>query len=283
MIMIKAFSMLRGPAVFALPFVSVLAWAQTVGGPVANPSGDPAAVGGIFPFDAAPWVVVVTNADVTATAGTNAITMLPAPVELHPHFRITEDGVVGEGGAFQIFAEGNLMATPIQLRGPTGQDLRLRVAAIGASDSRTGRRIWLATLRDCHGVVLDGEPASIIWTNAFDGLAADICVQYNINSIIHDVYIREPVHIPEDAGFNPASTRLEIWTELFEGPEPRLTPSTISLVAADPAHKNQPILPDKQGQDTDLDWGAMKLIPGCAFRVNADADAAPRENCYELI
>jgi hypothetical protein len=58
--------------------------------------------------------------------------------------------VVGEGGAFQISADGNLASAPISITGPTGQKLRLRVSAIAASDARTGKRMWLATLRDCQ-------------------------------------------------------------------------------------------------------------------------------------
>lgn len=278
MIMVPIRSRLHGSALFTLTLALAhsLAAGQTAGGPAASPAGDPGLGGD--PLRPSPWIAAGTNSDgsLLTLTETSDVTVLAPPIELHPHFRITEDGVVGEGGSFRIAAEGNLLATPIHIQGPTGQDLRLRVAAIAASDSRTGRRIWLGTLREGQGVVLDGEPARIAWTNTFDGITADILVVYNINSVIHDVYLREPVRIPEDAGFSPASTRIEIWTEIFAGPEPRQTPRPISLVAADPANPKAPLLPDKQAQDTDLDWGGMKMIPGCAFRVNA-ADAA-REN-----
>jgi hypothetical protein len=131
-------------------FARVSAVAQAVGDPAANPVGDPTPAGQPYPFDPSlpPAVICTTNVD--GTVVTNHVTMLPPPINLHPHFRITEDGVVGEGGAFQISADGNLASAPISITGPTGQKLRLRVSAIAASDARTGKRMWLATLRDCQ-------------------------------------------------------------------------------------------------------------------------------------
>jgi hypothetical protein len=199
------------------------------------------------------------------------------PVKLSPRIHLDANGALVEGGAFTMRVDGGIVE-PIEISGPTGQRLRLRAAAIGASDPKTGHRVWLATLReDCLGVVLAGQPVRIAWTNAFVGLAADVVLQYNVNSVIHDVFLREPIDFPEVSGLDPETARLELWSEVFDAPPTRVTTRTISLAAEPGAGSIVPLSQWLMVEDQELSWTGMKMIPGKAFRVN-DLEAAPPEN-----
>ena len=301
MIMIKAFSMLRGPAVFALALglTAALALAQTADSGVPVP-GDPQSgpvltnAPGAFvdtnsflagsPAEPPPLVYTwFTNLDGSTMVATNFGPAVPIqkPVRLETRAEITPDGAVLEGGSFRVLADGNLNHDQSILIAEPASDgsnpLAMHVTAIAASCPRTGKRLWIGTLQDCHGIVLEGQPVRVLWTNAFSGIKADVLLQYNINSIIQDVIVREPLPLPDDPDLPQAELRIEVWSEAFAGPEPAQRLQTISLAAPGDG-KNDPALhPDKLASDAELDWGASRMIRGSAFRIpfdGAEASAA---------
>ena len=205
----------------------------------------------------------------------------PPIVRLETRAEITPEGVVLEGGSFRVLAEGNLnhsQAVRIYEPGSDGKSsLDLHVTALALSDPRTGKRVWLGTLRDSQGIVLSGQPVRILWTNAFNNIMADVMIQYNVNTILQEVYLREPLNLPEDPEYNSAQLRLEVWSEVFAGAEPAKTLRTISLAAPGDGQDDPVPRADKQAADVELDWGSSRMIQGGAFRVNAGVDRASPE------
>ena len=242
---------------------------------------------GQAPATPTPVYTWFTNVDGSRFVATNSFpSILPTAstpsVSLQPRVEITPDGAVLDGGAFRVLADGNLNhPEALQIWTPgSGADaaLRLHVTALAASSARTGKRIWLGTLRDSQGVVLSDEPIRILWTNAFTGIQADCVLQYNINSIVQEIYLREPVMIPEEAGLDLATLRIEVWSEVFGGPDPAKRLQTISLVGPNGlGGRAVGSAVDKQAADVELDWGASRMIQGSAFRVNPGAEAAAQE------
>ena len=242
------------------------------------------------PPQAYTWVTNQTDGSVTVITNDAAIQVTLPPIELRPRIRITPEGAVAEGGAFSLLIDGNLNHENAITIFPPGADpaanpgaaIQLHATAIAAYDVSSGKRLWLGQVQDTMGVVLDdaldGEPCRILWTNAMAGLKCDICLIYNKNSIIQDIYIREPIQLPEDAGLNPAATRLEIWSEWYAGPEPRPTSRTISLAAQVDGRDATPAPPEKLAADSRLDWSAMSMVAGKAFRVNSSPAGKEREN-----
>lgn len=77
-----------------------------------------------------------------------------------------------------------------------------------------------------------------------------------------DIVLQEQAPSPESVGLNPATTRLQVWTEFFDPPQPRETLST---------------LPEQAGlvlTDDTLDFGSMRMAPGSAFKLGANSLAA---------
>lgn len=230
----------------------------------------------------------ITNKDGDIHTLTNqaVIQALQPPVKLRPHVKITADGALAVGGAFTLKIDGNLNhPDAIEIFPPgtdpdskTANSLKLHMVAIGASDPVSGKRVWLGQIQDSTGVVLEGEPCKVLWTNAVAGLNADIVLQYNANSIIQDVYLRAPITLPPDSGIDPDTMRLEVWSEVYAGAQPAQSAQTISLNPPDNSLNSQPSRPGKDATDVNLDWGTMKMVAGKAFRVNANATQDGSEN-----
>ncbi len=234
------------------------------------------------------WVTNL-NGDVQTLTNLAAIQVFQPRVKLRPHVEITADGALAVGGAFTLKIDGNLNhPDAIEIFPPgtdpdskTANSLKLHMVAIGASDPVSGKRIWLGQVQDSTGVVLEGEPCKILWTNAVAGLNADIVLQYNANSIIQDVYLRAPITLPPDSGIDPDTMRLEVWSEVYAGAKPSQSVQTISLTTSGNSlnsQPSQPLKPGKQATDVSLDWGTMKMVAGKAFRVNSSESQDGSEN-----
>src|SRR5207249_1399931 len=85
-----------------------------------------------------------------------------------------------------------------------------------------------------------------------------------------DVLLYEDPGSPSDygaAGFNPKTTRLEMWTEFFSPPKPQ------KVAVAKPDNLD----------DEDLSFGQMAIGPGKAFLLNASEDSVPIAKSWQEI
>lgn len=139
---------------------------------------------------------------------------------------------------------------------PDGQRLRSHVIGLGYRDISSGVSGLIAEPLDSQALVFDG--GVVLYTNSFNGIAADLRYTYTKAGFEQDLILRGPLPPPEEFGLNPASTRLEVWTEFSEAPEPGIPGDSLS--------KSGVRRVGEAKADSGLEFGTMSIVPGRTFR-----------------
>jgi hypothetical protein len=154
----------------------------------------------------------------------------------------------------------NNLRNGIEVVTPDGLVLRSQPLGISYDDGE--HNILIAELKDCVGEIV--PPNQIIYRDAFTDFEADICYTYTKAGVEQDLILREqPPEIPE--GMNPDTTRIQLLTEFFDPPRPKLT--SLRVEDADGVE-----LPDQIVQ-----FGNMSMGAGRAFTTGADLERGLRE------
>ena len=136
-------------------------------------------------------------------------------VDAEAKIEIVGNSAHGRSAAHQVAFAGNAnTAGAIDFLTPDGKRLRSHVLGIAFFDAATGQSEMIAELKDSAGEL--HAPNVVIYPEAFDGLKADLRYTYRLGGFEQDVILYESPPLP--AGFNPDSTRLEVWTEFIEAP-----------------------------------------------------------------
>ena len=85
-------------------------------------------------------------------------------------------------------------------------------------DSASGKEVRLASLRDCPAQLL--PPNQIVWKGIFDSIDADLRVTYTKAAVETLLILGQRPKPPSFYGLNPATTRLELWHEWHNAPQP---------------------------------------------------------------
>lgn len=158
---------------------------------------------------------------------------------------------VGRKGAHQVtFAANANTAGSVNYVTPDGKRLRSHVLGIALFDSANNHSEMIATIKDSQGELY--PPNVVVYSDAFDGLKADLRYTYRLGSFEQDVIVKERLDIPE--GFAPDTTRLEVWTEFLESPAALVTQGAVSGMT-----------------DDTLDFGAIQTGPGRAFSLQGES------------
>ncbi len=107
-------------------------------------------------------------------------------------------------------------------------------------------------------------PNQILFEDCFDDVRADVRFTYERGGFHQDVILRQklsPLWL-EKNGFNADTTRLEIWTEFFEAPEPQIQSRGLERVE-DATLRGLLTQPDIVEEE--LDFGSMKIPVGRAY------------------
>ena len=168
------------------------------------------------------------------------------------------EGAIARYGPNQAVFSPDLNAAAVfDIQMADGGRLRGGVRAIQLTDWETERSLVLGTVKDS----VPGElipPDRIVYRDAFDGLEADVVLVWRHNLFSHDVVIRQRPALPE--GWNPATVRLEVLTELVECPDPEVRRQTV-------AREGEAPLED----DVVLGFGGMDMLMGHGFPVAGEA------------
>jgi hypothetical protein len=166
-----------------------------------------------------------------------------------------ENAVASEGPHKVIFPGSVLQAQ--DLLTPDNKRLRSRVVGLAFFDYQSKQRVFIGELKDSTGQLTGRN--RVTYTDAFTGVKAEIRYTYFKSGFEQDVILRERPRLPEEFGLNPNSTRLEVWTEFFDPPEPirhqRIRKHWI-----------------KAKEDQLLDFGAMKIASGTAYSLAGGHD-----------
>ncbi len=166
--------------------------------------------------------------------------------------------VARQGGHKVIFAQNLNTEGAIDMETPDGQRLRSHILALGYYDRATGRSEIIAQVKSSEGE-LQGDN-QVIYPDAFAGLAVDVRFTYRKSGFEQDVILRSQPPAPEKFGMNPKTTRLEVFTEFLNAPEPVKTVSPVSGTSL---------------TDEKLTFGRMSMGRGRAFPLGRSESRRP--------
>jgi hypothetical protein len=223
-------------------------------------------------------VTTITNAGGIVASTTNAVTLLENSLHYFAdgEWKVSQDviepfpdGAIARHGPYRTIFSTELNAEAVfDIELPEGSRIRGGVRAIQLTDLRSGKSVVLATVRETvRGEVV--PPNQVVYRSGFDGLDADVLFVWQHNSLSQNVILKQRPVLP--AGMDPATTRLEVVSELVESPEPVL---------------NRPVL--KEGSDPNfhdvvtIGLGSMLALRGKAFPVDdARALVLTGDNLFE--
>ncbi|MGH7975238.1 MAG: hypothetical protein ACREC8_01110, partial [Limisphaerales bacterium] len=168
---------------------------------------------------------------------------------------IAADGnsALATNGQHQAYFPGDIYSGKIELVTPDGKHLYSRPVGLSYFDGTNS--VLIAELTNATGEVVGNN--QVVYANAFTGLKADIRYTYTKAGFEQDVILREQPPTPASYGLNPDTTRLELLTEFFNPPQPRVSARTVSTTAGNL-------------ENDQLSFGAMAMVPGKAFMLGAN-------------
>jgi len=128
-----------------------------------------------------------------------------------------QDGAIARQGQIRVNWAPNLAtAGSVDLTLPGGERLRTHVLGLAFHDVATGESELVAEIKDCAGEL--HPPNEVHYPDAFSNVRATVRYTYGRGRFDQDVILYQRLTLPK--GFNPATTQLEIWTELIAPPAP---------------------------------------------------------------
>ena len=133
--------------------------------------------------------------------------------------------------------------------------LRMHVLGLAYTSPDTAESRWLAQIQDSPGVLL--PPNEVLYPNALagdGGVFASVRYKYGRWGAEQDVLIGPDSNLPppRKLGMNDETVLLEVWSEIFDGPEPVKTSRVLDGLT-----------------DWTLDYGTMRMTRGSAFALDA--------------
>ena len=157
---------------------------------------------------------------------------------------------VGLRAPHKVILSGNALvpgAADIELPNNAGR-LMSTVLGINLYDPAQNRSLLIAELRDAEGQLSGAN--RVVYPAAMDTIDAEVSLSFHKWGVEQFVSFRERFELPE--GFNPESTFVEVWTEFFDPPPPKVTTRLVNDI-----------------EDACIDFGSMQMRPGGrAFTAN---------------
>jgi len=188
-------------------------------------------------------------------------------VESKEEIELFEGGAIARQGQHHVTFTPNInTAGAIDLLTYDGKRFRSHILGLAYTDATSGNSAMIAVLKDSIGELV--APNRIVYRDAFTDLKADVRFTYTLAGFEQDIILREEPPSPILYGLNPATTRLEVYTEFLDPPTPAKEVSVIKQ-ESDPALRATMAEPDLT--DEWLHFGAMFIGHGHAFPLNEDA------------
>nr|WP_321349275.1 LamG-like jellyroll fold domain-containing protein [uncultured Methanoregula sp.] len=213
-----------------------------------------------------PVPVLDDGADNPRDHGTNALAG-PSPDGADPGLRTTfvprnkveitvdEGGAHGRGAGHRLDLDGNLnLEDSVVLTLPGGELFQAHVVAIAWADD-AGHTTWSGRLKDCQGSKLGDADDQVIYLDAFEGHKANVRLTYRATFYEQDIILKEAPQLPP--GIDSESARIEVWTELFQAPAPKITYKKSTRQV-----KGQTV---EREDAAFLQFGQMRIAEGRAF------------------
>ena len=167
---------------------------------------------------------------------------------------LTPGGAAATNTQHQVFFCANLNTSrAVRLIMPDGQTLSSTILGLSYSDPATGKAVWIAELKDSVGQLVGRN--QVLYTNAFDGLDADVQYINKKSGFQQNVILRTQLPSPQQFGLS-ADALLQVITEFYDSPAPQKTALGAPPAAAPVAEALR---------DESLAFGTMKMGPGTGF------------------
>jgi len=176
--------------------------------------------------------------------------------ESKEQFQIMQDGsAIATNGQHQVILAADINSGgSVDLLMPGGQRLQSNPMGLSFFDTASGKSVLIAEVTNCVGELV--SPNVVLYTSAFGNLQAALRYTYTRDGFEQDVILYQNPGSPADYGLNPATSRLEMWSEFFNPPSPQAS--------------TQP-LTDNITQDETLDFGRMRIGRGAAYVLNGQS------------
>jgi len=178
-----------------------------------------------------------------------------------PAFDVTKTGdFVARRGQHKVVVAANINSGgSVDVELPDGQRMRSNPMGLSYRDA-SGKNVLLAEVKDCAGQLI--EPNVILFQDCFDTLKGAIRYTYDRDRWAQDVLLYEDPGDPSDYQLDPATTKLECYSEFFDAPQPREIPAD---------------------DGPDLDFGSMKMGRGVAYVLGDSLDPAVVDKLWTTI
>ena len=164
---------------------------------------------------------------------------------------LPQGGAEAVQGQHQAHFPGDIYKGQIELVTPDNKHLKGRPLCISFDDGQN--TVLIGQLKDSVGELVG--PNQVVYPDAFTGvIKADLVYTYRKGGFEQDVVLREQPPTPESLGLNERA-QLQLLTEFTGSPDPAQN------AAGRDAQDNL--------QDSTLTFGAMKMVQGRAFSINA--------------
>ncbi|MBN9693319.1 MAG: hypothetical protein J0M24_24005 [Verrucomicrobia bacterium] len=212
--------------------------------------------------DSSGTAIVLTNSYVQIQTGLNFQDEKGDWVPSTPAFELVPGAATAWRAQHKVSIAANLnTAEAVAIRLPDDQLLVSNIYGLAYYDTETGQSVLLGEIKDCSGYVV--EDTEVIFPDAFSQISADVRYRMTTSSFEQDVILRERPPSPESFGLNPATTRLEVWTEFTGSPSPAR-----SIKADLSDSKRQKAGTEEPAPDEILDFKSAQIGAGRTFRMS---------------
>jgi hypothetical protein len=133
-----------------------------------------------------------------------------------------------------------------------------------------GQTVIIAQLKSCEGELV--SDSQILYSNAFNGISADVLYTYTGSSLEQDIILRKQLPPPSDFGLDASQVRLAVITEFLSPPQPTLRPDPVDVSALNAAAgiEGDSILPDQL-----IVFPTARIGKGRAFLLGETGESIP--------
>jgi hypothetical protein len=171
------------------------------------------------------------------------------------------EGAVADFGRHRVLFPSQINGQkPVRVITPEGKLLKFQPRFLAYRDTATGKSVLIGEIKDTTGEI--HLPDEVWFRDCLTDVRATLRYHYTQTSLQQDILIESQLPAPEDWSLDPASTRIEFWTEMFDT-VPARKPQTIQLRAGNSAAG----LPAALATDETWDFGLMKITAGQAFSI----------------
>jgi hypothetical protein len=182
---------------------------------------------------------------------------------------IGAQGAVARLGQHQVTFAPNLNAAgAIDLVSPDGKRFRSHVLGVAFTDAASGQSVLIAEIKDSVGEIHKNQ---VVYPDAFLGeILGNVRYTYSRAGLEQDIIILTPLPSPAAYGMDPATTRVEIWTEFLNPPAASIG-SRVLHEETDAIKRATMLVPDLT--DETLNFGTMSIGGGRAFPLEGTQEA----------